>query len=322
MPIVHEVFGYRVTDNSAAAKNSRRNANCPFMEKRCDGGGNRGQSQISLRTDASLRSYFAGVGNEVACGICSIEHQEQEWVICPRRILCFGNSKEQDAALRSVLSLANSLNGWKSAKKFAVWSEARVNAENAGNRFQYTFDYIVRPLSATGKPQGSPLIVEIMTCSTSGGNKKKGTDIQTAFCKAIRGEEHQSPNVNLRQVWARMASQLIVKSAAAMQWEGCAIWVVQDSLANYIDKTTGLRLSEMRQKTLDEVNLLAFRYNENDQAQGARRIEKATLYAGPISSNGNGKPCFLDIIKPAFIPDFGEMENSLNRRNYRTLEIS
>lgn len=61
-------------------------------------------------------------------------------------------------------------------------------------------------------PVGPPLVIEVMTSSTSGGNKAKSTTIQQAFKKAIRREQHQAPGINYRQIWARMVSQLIVKS--------------------------------------------------------------------------------------------------------------
>lgn len=67
------------------------------------------------------------------------------------------------------------------------------------------------------------MVIEAMTCSTSGGNKEKGTDMQSAFRTATLAANGildsgvvESPGVNLRQVWARMASQLIAKSEAAI----------------------------------------------------------------------------------------------------------
>ncbi|MGI9057395.1 MAG: hypothetical protein ACR2H5_02350, partial [Ktedonobacteraceae bacterium] len=49
-------------------------------------------------------------------------------------------------------------------------------------------------------------IIEIMTSSTSGGNKDKGTTISGAFQDAILGRSHRGPDINYRQVWARMVS--------------------------------------------------------------------------------------------------------------------
>lgn len=283
------------------------------MGKRCDGGGNRDMARVSLRDDASLRSHFTGVGNDVACGICSVQQPTgQEWVICPRRILCFGGNDSQ----RDVVEQTLVLGGWEPPQRLAIWREVRVNVKcENGKKFNYTFDYIIRRLDPNGSPVGGPLVVEIMTCSTSGGNKAKGTDMQSAFCKAVRGEEHTSPGVNHRQVWARMASQLIVKSEAGMRWGGRTVWVIQDALAEYIINSTGLRLETMRAKHPNEVNLLTFGYSES--RAGPRELKKVDLFAGPISSEGNGKPCFLDIIRAPFVPDFQKLEEVLQGREYQ-----
>lgn len=316
MPVVHELFGYRLDDKTEAAKKCRRKAFCPFMGEACDGGGNRVMSKVSLKEDASLRSHFAGVGAEVHCGICSLAKPTGEWVICPRRILCFKDGAGQDAALGKLMGLA----GWEAPAQLAVWREVPMHTKGEyGQEFVYTFDYILRRVQ-NGSPSGDPLIVEIMTCSTSGGDRKKGTDIQSAFCNAVRGEAHSSPNVNQRQVWARMASQLIVKSVAANKWGGRAVWVIQDRLAEYIANTTGLRLNELRSDNLDEVNLLAFKYGDNDKKDGLREMRDADLYAGPIDSGGSNRPCFLDIIKPGFTPEISVLESTLKKKKYDILD--
>ena len=60
-------------------------------------------------------------------------------------------------------------------------------------------------------------------------------------------------------MWARMASQLIVKSEIANAWGGCAIWVVQDALVDYMNRKTGLRLDELRslEWRRGEVNIIS-----------------------------------------------------------------
>ena len=39
-----------------------------------------------------------------------------------------------------------------------------------------------------------------------------------------------------------------------------------------------------------------------------------------ISSNGNGEPCFLDIARAPFVPDFGKLETALGKREFQILE--
>jgi len=68
------------------------------------------------------------------------------------------------------------------------------------------------------------IIIEVMTSSTSGGNKRNRTQISMACEDAILHQErHNAPGINYRQVWARMVSQLIVKSQVAIAWGGKTI---------------------------------------------------------------------------------------------------
>ena len=142
---------------------------------------------------------------------------------------------EQQRPLRDrVLRLA----GFNIGDTVRVWSEISLRDDTVNYRIDYVLRNRDRP----------PVIVEIMTASTSGGNKRKRTDMQSASCDAVRyangvlTERGLSQGVNARQVWARMASQLSVKSEIANQWGGCTIRVVQDTLLAYIGAQTGLHL--------------------------------------------------------------------------------
>ena len=82
-----------------------------------------------------------------------------------------------------------------------------------------------------------------MTSNTSdGGNKTERSCIPQTFEDCMLGNKHKAPCINFRQVWARIASQLIVKSQAAIAWGRKTIWVLQDILANYISSSTALDL--------------------------------------------------------------------------------
>ena len=156
-------------------------------------------------------------------------------------------------------------------------------------------------------PVGEPLIVEVMTSSTSGGNKKKRSCIPQAFEDCILGRTHLAPGINYRQVWARMASQLIVKSQAAIAWGGKTIWVLQDVLADYITASTALDLKKFISLHTDEVNILAFSYGDNYKLSVKGQtipFKEPILYSGSIRSNSenNLKPCFQDIIMAAVCP--------------------
>lgn len=210
--------------------------------------------------------------------------------------------------------------------------------------FDYTFDYVLMPLGRVSRmqavestglpwtnlkpmltdsghtfsmrdgdwyvedfPVGMPVIVEVMTSSTSGGNKRKRSCIPQAFEDCMLGKKHTAPGINYRQVWARMASQLIVKSQAAMAWDGKTIWVLQDLLAEYISLSTALDLHRFVAEHTDEVNILAFSYADkylNTEDAKTVSLEDSVLYAGPIrASKGDDiQPCFQDIVLASVCP--------------------
>lgn len=121
--------------------------------------------------------------------------------------------------------------------KLGVWSEVKLRYATGEGRdrksFDYTFDYVLMPTRSvelgvvmrTGIrknklldsgfslarrdgveyvedfPQGDPLVVEIMTSSTSGGNKNKRTTVAQAFEDAVLNgvDGHVAPGINYRQ---------------------------------------------------------------------------------------------------------------------------
>lgn len=216
--------------------------------------------------------------------------------------------------------------------------------EDDCSAFDYTFDYVLMPIGRTSKEQaiistglgwtklekslrdggytfsmidgktyiedfpiGEPIIVEVMTSSTSGGDKKKRSCIPQAFEDCILGKPHMAPGINYRQVWARMASQLIVKSQAAIVWGGKTIWVLQDLLADYISSSTALDLHKFISDHVDEVNILAFSYGDNYKAPAFSKtvsFDNTTLYSGSIraSDEENVRPCFQDIVLASVCP--------------------
>lgn len=52
----------------------------------------------------------------------------------------------------------------------------------------------------------SPMILEVMTASTSGSDTEGGTDIRSAFRDALLRGNHEAPGINKRQVWGRMVT--------------------------------------------------------------------------------------------------------------------
>ena len=242
---------------------------------------------------------------------------------------------------------------WTEVKiKFDGLGESQ-NEDDEAKSFDYTFDYILcpiapRPITEAAKllevsqfklmddlpelgftlasrkgefyiedfPVGPPLVIEVMTSSTSGGNKAKGTTIQQAFKRAVRGEGHQAPGINYRQVWARMVSQLIVKSQIGKAWGGKTVWVLQDALANYIARTTDLNLRALVSQALKEVNLLTFRYPDEVPDHGMINLEEKALYAGQIPAITSDTD-FNKLLQAAIIPPLPVMQAKLLSKRMR-----
>lgn len=167
-------------------------------------------------------------------------------------------------------------------------------------------------------PSDPVTIIEIMTSSTSGGDKTKRTQISMAFEDAIiNPSSHNGPGINYRQVWARMVSQLIVKSQVGIAWGETTIWLVQDLLANYISSTTALDLSRHIAMHPDEVNILSFGYGESVDKNPApiSTLDQSTFYAGPISPKDEGdRAGFVEIVKIGAPPPKDHLWRSLFKK--------
>ena len=184
---------------------------------------------------------------------------------------------------------------------------------------EYNFFDIDGEIFIKNFPVGNPLVVEVMTSSTSGGNKRKRSCIPQAFEDAILGRPHLAPGINYRQVWARMVSQLIVKSQAAIGWNGKTIWILQDLLANYISSSTALNLHNLVAEQTDEVNILAFSYGNNYKHLKKSHIvtlKDSVLYSGKIRNDSKHdlNPCFQDIILSAVCPPRSALISALVKK--------
>ena len=131
----------------------------------------------------------------------------------------------------------------------------------------------------------------------------------------LKGDNHNAPGINYRQAWARMVSQLIVKSQVGMAWGGKTVWLVQDVLADYISKSTGLILSQYLSEHLDEVNILAYGYGDKIDSHGDSiiELENGSLFAGPITKSGDAfsHDGFIDIVKIGVPPPKEQIWKSL-----------
>ena len=272
---------------------------------------------------------------------------EQPWIVCPRRMLALrqNGAKHQQATLERLLKISGLGNSVKLGVWSEVKIKTRTaNQDEEEKIFDYTFDYVVagkcrkkiseiaavleKPEAFVKKqaeansftctrrdgeywvddfPAEPFVIVEVMTSSTSGGNKEKRTQIAMAFEDAVKnGMNHEGPGINYRQVWARMVSQLIVKSQVAIAWGGKTVWLVQDVLAGYISQTTALNLEKFIAEHSDEVNILSFGYGEKSIPENIDgtivELAESKFYAGPISSAKDKDAGFLDIVKIGAAP--------------------
>jgi hypothetical protein len=268
-----------------------------------------------------------------------------------------GNLSKYQSAIRKKLSEYSGLKKEKFYKVWSeVKIKTELSNEDDEMKiFDYTFDYIISGISRkkiadistllaispdlikkTAEKNGytiahrnseywiddfpsDPLIIlEVMTSSTSGGDKKKRTQIGMACEDAIvNGMNHNAPGINYRQVWARMISQLIVKSQVALSWDSHTIWLVQDVLADYISKSTALVLPEYLSEKLNEVNILSIGYgNLANNKKSVLELKETKLFSGPISkNNGNNSKGFIDIVKIGAPPPKNQIWKSLLNKN-------
>lgn len=299
-----------------------------------------------------------GVVQAGICSL-SIRDDSRPWIVCPHRLLTLRNDLATRKYQSAVEDRVINLSGFDHGTRIGIWSEVKIKSrtsEESGGVFDYTFDYVLVPLRSTpGRevadmvgttwqklsravvaagyqlamrndqdyiencPSGSPVIIEIMTSSTSGGNKADRSQIPMAFSDAILGKPHKAPGVNYRQVWARMVSQLIVKSEVALKWGGRAFWILQDVLADYISDSTALDLRKFLALHPSEVNMLCLGYDSGLLPDaGPISLTAGTLYAGPISS-GDAPigSCFQDIIRAPSCPKINALLSVLLRKPMR-----
>ena len=311
MPVVAELYGQPL-DGSDMDLDKCRRAWCAFTDSTCDGGGNRDMARVEAHDDSLGHLFSQSLGRQTGgwlpCGICSVRTMKGPvWAICPHRLFAFGPQGVSDRhheLAKKVLRLA----GFRSGQSVSVWSEITLSETGkAGSKFKYRLDYVLRGTES----EAPPIIVEVMTCSTSGGNRALGTDIKTAFKRAVlfahtpANDPVKCPGVNVRQVWARMASQLIAKSEAANSWGGRTIWIVQDLLANYIRTQTALPLDDLISLDWepDEVNMVV-----------ANLEGPVALYAGPIRPRDGNRHCWLEILGAPHLPSLSSITKKLDTK--------
>ncbi|MGI9212602.1 MAG: hypothetical protein ACR2HF_09025 [Methylococcaceae bacterium] len=352
MSKIFELYGYRLDGWTVEATANREKAWCPFMDADCDGGGNRKNPKLETYFPEK-KIVQSGV-----CSL-RVRDSVQPWIICPRRLLSLrGQHTHYQTYVRDQLVKYSRLEQGKRYRAWSEvkMKMETANDDYEAKLFDYTFDYVIagstkkklseiavligKGLRATQKiaednqytlsslngeiwiddfPSDPIVIVEIMTSSTSGGDKNKRTRIAMACEDAVVSPgNHNGPGINYRQVWARMVSQLIVKSQVALAWNGKTIWLLQDVLAQYISTTTALDLSKYIAQNPDEVNILAFGYGQVDTMaiSPVMELKNSIFYAGPITGHSDSSvpKGFSEIVKIGAPPDKEHLWRSLFRK--------
>ena len=332
---IFELFGRSLQDESAEAMMLRHEAKCPFSNGNCDGGGNRHQTTISLRAESKeLQAFFPNL-EQVIPGICSIQSENETWLVCPRRL--FAVKDNGKILLAHELAVLEQMDF--PAVTLGIWSEVNISLRDEDSSFNYHFDYVISPVqnvelqvvkalfpddqdlhrqlrhrSQILIPTLEPFtILEVMTASTSGSNKSKGTDISSAFKNAVLGLPHTTPGINKRQVWGRMATQLFAKSACAEAWGGKTFWLLQDQFLTEIEATTRLSSEQIQQVERTTQNNIHFTvFHVNDTTGETTTVSHISGSAGiPFIANN---PSFTGILLPKKVPSRRELLKAMLRK--------
>lgn len=285
---------------------------------------------------------------------------EQPWIVCPRRLLNYragAESNNQDDVKRILCEKSGLVCGRRYSVWAEVKMKCHVSDGGKEGLFDYTFDYVIsgrerKSLSDVASLLGMSVsdvadvlmencfticckdgvaycedfpappfvIVEVMTSSTSGGNKRNRTQMAQLFEDTVLklggvDISPAGPGINYRQVWARMVSQLFVKSQIGKAWGGVTFWVLQDLSAEYISATTALTFSNFIAKRADEVNIISGGYGD-EIIPAKRRSALATVgdvkfYSGKVVSDSADEKTFSDIIKLGCTPPREELLRKL-----------
>ena len=160
----------------------------------------------------------------------------------------------------------------------------------------------------------APVILEVMTASTSGSDTKNNTDIRSAFRNALLTDKHDAPGINKRQVWGRMVTQLFAKTALAQAWGGQSVWIVQDELLQNIELTTRLDTATVHDDEQNAIRLAVMHYATPSTNGEERAMAFRNVIRGDAGLDFAGANAFTDILLPGRVPDKTELLKAVLRR--------
>lgn len=358
MATVGEILGYALGDQSPKANMSRLSYLCPFSGVVCTAGNRNVTVSVNLpggtqRRRAGVCSVVDPKGEWMVCPNRLFAFDTAQ----ASGIKTFGELAEP---VQLVLGATGAWPLNAGPIGLGVWAEVRMAETSDGGVFDYRFDFVLQPvaeqsaedfirsweLSIRQAPlarrvlrngrtgfcpfpvDGFPIVLEVMTASTQGSDTAKGTDIGSAFLAAwevaVEGGAPRAvpcPGPNVRQVWGRMATQLVAKSEATESWGGKTVWVMQDLLLDALTRST--RISDPTDVSastlplsLNAANLLSLSYtNAQAEAGDPRPVQLHKLIAEPIPSvlNELGHRTIHGILHVPFVPPPSALALSLLR---------
>lgn len=202
-----EIFGYHFGDLSAAASQGRKNHWCPFMGRQC--------SKRSRLMDHPF-------------GVCSVEHGDSYYTICPHRL-------EQKGSLEGIpLVLENiALHYFGDLTNLILFSEVRL--PNVG-----TIDFTLVRHKPMRAEVDDFLPVEYQSDSTTG----TGTLVQ-GLKDFLAGEDLTKKTynfgINTYDTIKRSITQLFNKAIVYENWGIKSYWVIQEYIYANLVKRYGLK---------------------------------------------------------------------------------
>jgi hypothetical protein len=166
--------------------------------------------------------------------------RKRPWIVCPNRLFYTGPA--YPVLEHSIYQCW----GFTPGDQVALWREVRIQSRKRSKKFNYNFDYVFRRVIDRDRRvyDDTPYVVEVMSCSTSGGGVSQ--EFARALGSNVPPEREARLSLNKRQVLGRMMSQLVAKAEVLHNWGGKTVWIVQDVFWQYVNETTGFNMDEFR----------------------------------------------------------------------------
>ena len=306
MPYVKELYGRALGEGGAIRATSRSSLLSPYDESMTMAEATRDMARwpATDRIPASLNGPSVGEadGGFIPCGVCSVRRTDGTCAsdirlgeYRHRRLLSFESGAFSDSQRKLEPSVSCKSPDIQRGDEIRVWSEIRLLDRELG--VDYRMDYVLR------KDDSPPVIVEVTTASTSGGNRARRTDIRSEIADAVLDEHGvipelgQSPDVNAS---AGLGAYAVAKTTAHIRsseekvrayYLGCATihYATTSSVAQSLNRES--RFLRTDREILRSLNLIS--------AMHKPPCQTSELYSGPIyPGDGTVVPGWLEL------PDF------------------